>query len=94
MGVLFCDMDGFKIVNDTLGHDVGDLILVEVGQRIDGCLREDDTVARLGGDEFAIILDGTSHIDAVDCSEPRARGAARAVQRQRAGDQHPGIDRA
>ncbi len=66
VGVLFCDMDGFKIVNDTLGHDVGDLILVEVGQRIDGCLREDDTVARLGGDEFAIILDGTTHIDAVD----------------------------
>jgi diguanylate cyclase (GGDEF)-like protein len=66
VGVLFCDMDGFKIVNDTLGHDVGDLILVEVGQRIDGCLREDDTVARLGGDEFAIILDGTTHIAAVD----------------------------
>jgi diguanylate cyclase (GGDEF)-like protein len=66
VGVLFCDMDGFKMVNDTLGHDVGDLILVEVGQRIDGCLREDDTVARLGGDEFAIILDGTSHRDAAD----------------------------
>src|SRR6185437_11955332 len=66
VGVLFCDMDGFKMVNDTLGHDVGDMILVEVGRRIDGCLREDDTVARLGGDEFAIILDGTTHIDAVD----------------------------
>jgi diguanylate cyclase (GGDEF)-like protein len=66
VGVLFCDMDGFKMVNDTLGHDVGDLILVEVGQRIDGCLRRDDTVARLGGDEFAIILDGTTHMDAVD----------------------------
>ena len=68
VGVLFCDMDSFKMVNDTLGHDVGDLILVEVGQRIDGCLREDDTVARLGGDEFAIILDGTSQIDAVDAA--------------------------
>jgi diguanylate cyclase (GGDEF)-like protein/PAS domain S-box-containing protein len=68
VGVLFCDIDGFKIVNDTLGHDVGDLILVEVGQRIDGCLREDDTVARLGGDEFAIILDGTTNIDAVEAA--------------------------
>ncbi len=68
VGVLFCDMDGFKMVNDTLGHDVGDLILVEVGSRIDSCLRHDDTVARLGGDEFAIILDGTSPDDAVQAA--------------------------
>jgi diguanylate cyclase (GGDEF)-like protein len=68
VGVLFCDMDGFKMVNDTLGHDVGDLILVEVGRRLDGCLREDDTVARLGGDEFAIILDGTSADAAVEAA--------------------------
>ena len=68
VGVLFCDMDGFKMVNDTLGHDVGDLILVEVGRRIDRCLRDDDTVARLGGDEFAIILDGTSANDAMDAA--------------------------
>jgi diguanylate cyclase (GGDEF)-like protein len=61
-------MDGFKMVNDTLGHDVGDLILVEVGRRIDACLREDDTVARLGGDEFAIILDGTTADDALDAA--------------------------
>ena len=66
LGVLFCDMDGFKMVNDTLGHDIGDVILVEVGQRIAGCLRDHDTVARLGGDEFAIILDGTDLIHAVD----------------------------
>jgi diguanylate cyclase (GGDEF)-like protein len=68
VGVLFCDMDGFKVVNDTLGHDVGDLILVEVGRRIDRCLRDDDTVARLGGDEFAIILDGTTADDAMDAA--------------------------
>ncbi len=68
LGVLFCDMDGFKLVNDTLGHDMGDLILVEVGHRIDRCLRDDDTVARLGGDEFAVILDGTNALDAVDAA--------------------------
>lgn len=60
VGVLMCDMDGFKVVNDTLGHDVGDHLLVEVGTRISRCLREGDTVGRLGGDEFAIILDGTN----------------------------------
>ncbi len=65
VAVLFCDLDGFKIVNDTLGHDVGDLLLVEVGGRFDACLRDGDTVARLGGDEFAIILDGTSPQGAV-----------------------------
>ena len=63
VGVLLCDMDSFKMVNDTLGHDVGDQLLVEVGSRISGCLREGDTVARLGGDEFAIILDGSSAKD-------------------------------
>jgi diguanylate cyclase (GGDEF)-like protein len=63
VGVLMCDMDGFKMVNDTLGHDVGDQLLVEVGSRISRCLREGDTVGRLGGDEFALILDGTSALD-------------------------------
>jgi diguanylate cyclase (GGDEF)-like protein len=66
VGVLLCDMDGFKMVNDTLGHDVGDQLLVEVGRRINDCLRDGDTVARLGGDEFAIILDGTSALDLLE----------------------------
>jgi diguanylate cyclase (GGDEF)-like protein len=59
--VLMClDLDDFKLVNDTLGHATGDGVLVAVGERIRGCLRDGDMAARLGGDEFAIILMGAS----------------------------------
>ncbi len=56
--VLFCDLDQFKEVNDSLGHQVGDLMLVEVARRIESALRPEDTVARLGGDEFVALVEG------------------------------------
>lgn len=58
--ILFLDLDNFKTLNDTRGHDVGDLLLVEVAHRVRAGLREGDTVARLGGDEFVMILEGLS----------------------------------
>lgn len=66
LALLIIDLDRFKEVNDTLGHDMGDVLLVEASQRIAACVRTSDTVARLGGDEFVIILAGLDDVGCVD----------------------------
>ncbi|MFR9796102.1 diguanylate cyclase CdgB [Streptomyces sp. MS06] len=66
LAVLFCDLDGFKSINDRFGHNAGDAVLIEVAQRLSRGVRDGDTVARLGGDEFVILADGLGRADAQD----------------------------
>ncbi|RAK19419.1 diguanylate cyclase (GGDEF)-like protein [Anoxybacillus vitaminiphilus] len=67
--IMFLDLDGFKEVNDTLGHEAGDLLLKTVSQRLKKCVRANDIVARIAGDEFIILLPGISHEQAVKIAE-------------------------
>ncbi|MFD8376332.1 diguanylate cyclase CdgB [Streptomyces sp. NPDC059688] len=73
LAVLFCDLDGFKSINDRFGHNAGDAVLIEVARRLSRQVRDGDTVARLGGDEFVILADGLGRADAQDLAV-RLRG--------------------
>ncbi|MFE1957161.1 diguanylate cyclase CdgB [Streptomyces sp. NPDC059479] len=66
LAVLFCDLDGFKSINDRFGHNTGDAVLIEVAHRLTTGVRDGDTVARLGGDEFVVLADGLGAADAAD----------------------------
>ena len=78
VALMFIDIDRFKGVNDTLGHSVGDELLIEVARRLLTCVRGDDTVARLGGDEFLVVL---SDLNSVEDAEPVAEKILAAVKR-------------
>ena len=75
LAVLFLDLDGFKAVNDSLGHSMGDLLLQQAATRLKGCVRGTDTVARFGGDEFALILTNINNPAAVQVIADKIRQA-------------------
>lgn len=80
LGVLFCDVDHFKAINDTWGHAVGDVVLCTVADRIRGCVRHGDTVGRMGGDELLVLLPGLRGIDeAVEIGDGIRRRAAEPI---------------
>lgn len=79
VAVMFLDLDGFKGVNDTYGHEIGDLLLQDIAQRLSNALRQSDTIARLGGDEFVILLCGPQDTDNI---RKIARGIIRTLNEE------------
>jgi diguanylate cyclase (GGDEF)-like protein/PAS domain S-box-containing protein len=77
LAILFLDVDNFKLVNDSLGHFAGDILLQSIAEVLVGCLRKDDTAARIGGDEFGIIVEGITHRDQVVTLADRILDAVR-----------------
>ena len=84
-GVLFIDMDRFKIINDSLGHLAGDQFLIEISRRLEKCIRPGDTVARFGGDEFTILVDDVKNVN--DCTLVASRIHLQLAKPVRVGDQ-------
>ncbi len=80
MAVLFIDLDGFKAVNDTMGHEAGDLVLKEVASRLRVCVRKPDTVTRLGGDEFIVIIEHQNTANARKVGERIVNNLGRPIQ--------------
>lgn len=81
VAIMYLDLDRFKIVNDTLGHTVGDEFLIEVARLLKTCVRQNDTLARLGGDEFAILLEDVNSLeDAIEVAERIGETLQRPVQ--------------
>jgi diguanylate cyclase (GGDEF)-like protein/PAS domain S-box-containing protein len=88
VAVLFIDLDNFKNINDTLGHDVGDELLRQVAKRLQDCVRVEDTIARQGGDEFIVLLDGIDDNRGASVVAQKILNSLRAPFRLGGGDQH------